>query len=125
MRQYVTQGTEVDILQRDNDRKLANLTMAVYVLQAVSFFAGVTPLIALIGLIINYIKRSEVKNTLYESHFNWQIRTFWVALLVGMLGYATLMVLVGFAILFVLFVWCVYRVWKGVLYLNDGRPMPA
>ena len=53
---------------------LKNVTLVVYGLQALSFFFGGP---ALIGLIINYVKRDDARGTLYESHFNWQIRTFW------------------------------------------------
>ncbi len=100
---------------------LSNLTLVVYVLQAVTFFTGIG---AIIGLIINYLKREEVRGTIYDSHFHWQIRTFWGALLGGAIGWISASLLVGFVILFLLFLWYLYRIIKGFLYLNEGKPLP-
>ncbi|HJU49964.1 MAG TPA: hypothetical protein VJ575_04355, partial [Pseudogulbenkiania sp.] len=103
------------------ERKLNNLTLAVYILQALSLFVGVT---AIVAIIINYLKRDDTRGTLYESHFLWQMRTFWWGLLGLALGYLTMFLLVGFVILFAVYVWLIYRVVKGFLNLNDGKPMP-
>jgi uncharacterized membrane protein len=70
---------------------------------------------------INYIKREEVKGTFLESHFDWQIHTFWYTLLWSVLGFITLLVGVGFVILIIDAIWFIYRIVKGVLYLNDGK----
>lgn len=59
------------------DDKLKNLTQLVYILQAISLAVGLT---AIAGLILNYLKRDEVKGTYLEDHFRWQIKTFWYAL---------------------------------------------
>ena len=102
---------------------LKNITTVVYALQAASFLWGVT---GIIGIVINYVKRDDVKGTLYESHFDWQIRTFWWWLLWSVIGVATVWLLVGFAILFAAWVWAIYRVIKGWLKLNEGKTvMPA
>ena len=102
---------------------LKTLTMVVYALQALSFLWGVT---GIIGIVINYVKRDDVKGTLYESHFDWQIRTFWWWLLWSVIGVATVWLLIGFAILFAAWIWAIYRVVKGWLKLNEGKPvMPA
>jgi uncharacterized membrane protein len=102
---------------------LKNITMVVYVLQALSFLWGVT---AIIGIVINYIKRDDVRGTVYESHFDWQIRTFWWGLVWCAVGMVLALALVGFLILFVAWVWMIYRVVKGWLKLNEGKPvLPA
>ena len=102
---------------------LKNVAMAVYVLQALSFLWGVT---AIVGIVINYVKRDDVRGTLYESHFDWQIRSFWWGLVWGIVGFLLIWVLVGFFILFAAWVWMIYRVVKGWLKLNEGKPvMPA
>lgn len=103
-------------------KSLKTLTLAVYILYALSYFTGVT---AIVGIIINYVKREEVAGTWLESHFRWQIRTFWFGLLWAVIGAATVVVLIGFAILFANFCWIIYRIVKGWLNLNDGKPMPA
>ena len=99
---------------------LKAITQVVYALQALSFALGVT---ALIGLIINYVKRDDVAGTVYQSHFDWQIRTFWWGLLWGVIGMLLIIVVVGFAVLFVGWVWTVYRVVKGWLKLTEGKPV--
>ncbi|KIA79763.1 DUF4870 family protein [Chromobacterium amazonense] len=111
---------ELELLD-ENERKLNNLTLAVYILQAVSLLVGVTGIVA---VIINYVKRDDVRGTLYESHFEWQIRTFWLALLGYVIGAVLTWLLVGFVILFAVWVWYIYRVVKGFLYFNDRKPLP-
>jgi uncharacterized membrane protein len=84
---------------------------------------------SIIAVIINYVKRNDARGTWLESHFTWQIRTFWFALAwacaVFLLGLVLVVVLVGFAIwavgLFVLGCWAIYRIASGWLRLNDRR----
>ena len=99
---------------------LKQLTMIIYVLYACSLFVGITGIVA---VVMNYVKRDDARGTLYESHFSWQIRTFWWGLLWAVLGFLTVWVLIGFAILFVNYVWCIYRIVKGFMNWNDGKPM--
>ena len=99
-----------------------NLTTIIYALYAVSLVFGVTCLVA---IIINYVKRDDVAGTWLESHFRWQIRTFWFSLLWGVIGAALSLVVVGFAILFADLLWYIYRIVKGWIRLNDGKPMYA
>lgn len=101
---------------------LRRLTLTVYVLDALSWLVAVT---ALIGIIINYVKRDDARGTIYESHFTWQIRTFWWSLTWALLGLATLVVGVGLVVLAAAAVWSIYRLVKGWLYWNDSRPIPV
>ena len=112
---------EIAVTSVEKMESLKKLTMVLYALYAFSYFAGIT---AIIGIVINYIKLEEVAGTWLESHFRWQIRTFWFGLLWVFVGFATLLILVGFAILFANFIWIIYRVIKGWLYFNDNKPMP-
>jgi uncharacterized membrane protein len=88
---------------------------------------------SIIAVIINYIKRGDARGTWLESHFTWQIRTFWFALLwacvIGLLGALLVIVLVGFAIwavgLFVLGIWAIYRIVRGWMALRDRKPIVA
>jgi uncharacterized membrane protein len=102
-------------------KSLKSLTQMVYVLYALSYFTGIT---AIVGIVINYVKKEEAAGTWLESHFRWQIRTFWFGLLWAVIGGITVFILVGFAILFANFVWIIYRIVKGWLNLNDNKPMP-
>ena len=100
-------------------RKLAGL---VYGLQAASMLVGVTLFAA---VVINYLRRSQAAGTWLESHFTWQIRTFWWSLAWCVLGLATAVLLVGLLILAASAVWFVYRIVRGWTELNEGRPMYA
>ena len=84
---------------------------------------------SIIAVILNYVKRGEVRGTWLESHFRWQIRTFWFALLWGsivvVVSLVLAIVLVGVATwfvgLFALGVWAIYRIARGWLRLVDRR----
>jgi len=104
----------------DTRANLRTLTHAVYALQALAFLTAITPLI---GVVINYVKLDDTAGSIYQSHFRWQIRTFWWSLLWTVVGTLALFVLVGYLILFALTVWYIYRIVKGWLWLNDNRPM--
>ena len=89
---------------------------------------------SIIAVVINYVKRSEARGTWLESHFTWQIRTFWFALawavLVALVSIPLSVILVGIgtwiAGMFVLGVWAIYRIARGWLRLKDHRPiMPS
>ncbi len=101
-------------------KSLKDLTQVVYILYALSYFTGIT---AIVGIIINYVKLDDVAGTWLESHFRWQIRTFWFGMLWAVLGAITLVFVVGFAILFANFCWVVYRIVKGWLSLSENKPM--
>ena len=103
------------------DMSLRNITMVVYGLQAAAFLVGITFIAA---VIVNYIKRPDVAGTIYESHFTWQIRTFWWSLLWGFLTLLTIWIGVGFLIGMAAAIWLVYRIVKGWLNLNEGKPVP-
>ena len=95
-------------------------TQLVYALQAASFIFGLTYFAA---AVINYAKWPEVEGTWLESHFRWQVNTFWYSLLWGVLGVATVLLLVGYAILFANTVWVIYRIAIGWTALRAGRPI--
>jgi uncharacterized membrane protein len=102
--------------------KNKTLTMVVYALQALGFLVGISWIVA---VVINYVKKEEVGGTWLESHFRWQIRTFWYGLLWGGLGAILLLVVVGYLVLLAAAVWVIYRIVKGWLYLNDNKPLPT
>lgn len=99
---------------------LKTVTMAVYALQALSFFFFLP---AVVALIINYVKRDDARGTVYESHFDWQIRTFWWGLLWTLVGIVLIVLGVGLLVLAVVYVWAIYRIVKGFLKLTEARPV--
>lgn len=107
--------------QPDRLAAAAKVTLFVYILQGLAFFLGGLPAVA--GIIINYLKRDAVAGTWLESHFRWQIRTFWYGLLWTGLGLLISWLGVGFIVLGIVWVWTLYRVIRGWLNYNDQRPM--
>ena len=107
-------------LTAERDKALRQLVALVYGLQAAALLVGVTLFAA---VILDYLRRGEAAGTWLESHFTWQIRTFWWSLAWTVLGLATLVVLVGFAILLASAVWYVYRIARGWSELNEGRAL--
>ena len=105
---------------RDAQKELRDMAALVYVLYAASFLVGVT-LIG--GVVVAYLKRDEAAGGWLESHYRWQIRTFWWALLWCAIGAITMLILVGFLVLFATAVWFIYRIAKGWLALRAGRPV--
>ncbi len=106
----------------DNMQSAKTLTLLIYALYAASFFVGIT---AIVAIIMNYVKKEDVTGTFLESHFRWQIRTFWFGLLWGLLGAIALAIVVGWFVLVANGIWIIYRIVKGWLKLNDGKSMYA
>ena len=103
-----------------SDKPLINFTTLIYILQGLSFFLGIT---ALVAIILNYVRMDAVRGTWLESHFRWQIRTFWFGLLWTVIGALTMIIGVGFVIFFFIYLWIIYRIIKGWMNLNDRLPM--
>ena len=119
---------------------LVRLTHVIYGLHAASLVTGIVGVATVVGafligwpsliaVILNYAKRSEVRGTWLESHFRWQIRTFWFGLLwvalCALFVVATLGVglLIAWAPLGVVGLWFIYRIARGWLRLMDRLPM--
>ena len=121
---------------------LFNWTQWIYALHAFSLLTGILGAATVVGafltgwpsiiaVILNYVKRSEARGTWLESHFRWQIRTFWYGLLwVSLCALFVIMtlgigILIAWLPLAIVSVWFVYRIVRGWLALKDGRPMYA
>ena len=124
------------------DPALVSYTHLMYGLHALSALIGfmtaafiatafVFGLPSIIAVIMNYVRRGEARGTYLESHFRWQLRTFWCAALaiavVFLLSVPLFFVLVGFITfpvgVIIVGVWVVYRVARGWLRLRDGQPV--
>jgi uncharacterized membrane protein len=119
---------------------LVNTVHLVYALHTLSLIIGITTAATVVGafafglpsiiaVAVNYLKRSEAAGTFLESHFRWQIRTFWFALLWCVIGAFFVATFIGIPIALVIFVgagaWAIYRVARGWLALRDRKPMYA
>jgi uncharacterized membrane protein len=117
---------------------LVTVIHLVYALHALSLLIGVTTAATIVGafvfgvpsiiaVVINYVKRGEARGTFLESHFRWQIRTFWFALLWCLIGTMLFATFVGIPLALVVFlaagVWAIYRVARGWLALRDRKAM--
>jgi uncharacterized membrane protein len=103
-------------------RNMRTFTHILYALYAFYWLSG--GLTGLVAIILNYIKRGDAAGTPYEDHFTWQIRTFWWSVLGHIIGFALIWVLgLGFLILGVAWVWTLYRIIKGWLYLYENKTL--
>ena len=100
--------------------QLRQYTLIAYGLYAASIFVGLTSIAA---VIMNYIKRDEVKGTWLESHFEWQIKTFWITLIAGLIGFVLTFILIGIPVLLAASIWFIYRIVKGLVVFMDNKPI--
>ena len=112
----------VAVANAEIEKAAKSLTTLIYVLYAASFLVGIT---AIVAIVMNYIKKGDVAGTFLESHFRWQMRTFWFGLLWSVVGGLLVVVVVGWAVIAANFVWLIYRIVKGLLRLNENKPMYA
>ena len=90
----------------------------VYGLFAVGYLVALT---TLAGVVYAYMSRGQ--NAVLDSHLRFQIRTFWISLLIGLIAMITMMIGIGFLIWAFLAVWGLVRVISGFLLANEGRPI--
>jgi len=103
-----------------NTHSIRTTAIIVYALQGIAL---ATALPMFIAVIINYIKLDDAKGTWVESHFRWQIRTFWFSLLWTVVGSLLTVIFIGWLILGINFLWVLYRVIKGAIQLSDDLPV--
>lgn len=126
------------------DARDVSFTHLMYALHAASILFGAVSTVAIltaflfgwpsiIAVILNYLKRGSVRGTWLDSHFSWQLRTFWWALALAVVASVVFiplaLVLIGIPLLLLSYLliglWAAYRVLRGWLALRDGRPMPG
>jgi uncharacterized membrane protein len=118
---------------------LITLAHVIYALHAFSAFTGLASSVlvltafltgwpSIIAVILNYAKRPEVRGTWLDSHFGWQIRTFWYALLWLLAGGVAFVTVVGIPVALVVWIltglWVLYRIARGWMTLSAQKPMP-
>ena len=122
------------------DESLLSYTHVMYALHSLAVLIGVTTFHTIIGsfigslpsivaVVMNYARRSATHGTFIESHFRWQLRTFWFAVLWAFAAVLAFVTLIGIPAaligLIVLTVWIIYRLVRGWLALRDKKPMPV
>ena len=123
-----------------SDTSLISWTQFIYGLHAISLLIGIIGAASVVGsfllgwpsiiaVIMNYVKRSEARGTWLESHFRWQIRTFWFGLLWVSLCVLFIIATLGIGIIIAWLpiamtgLWFIYRIARGWMALNERRPM--
>ena len=120
------------------DQALLSYTHVMYALHSLAVLIGITTFHTIIGsfigslpsivaVVMNYARRSATRGTLLESHFRWQLRTFWFAVLWACLSFLFMATIIGIPAallgLLALTIWIIYRLVRGWLALRDKRPM--
>src|SRR5437764_2383446 len=120
------------------DESLLSYTHVMYALHSLAVLIGITTFHTIIGsfigslpsivaVVMNYVRRSATRGTLLESHFRWQLRTFWFAVLWACLSFLFMATIIGIPAallgLLALTIWIIYRLLRGSLALRDKRPM--
>jgi uncharacterized membrane protein len=113
----------------------ANIVYALHTVSIVIALAGAATVIgsflfsipSIIAVILNYVKRGDARGTWVESHYRWQIRTFWYAMLWTVFAAILFVTIIGVPVAMVMFLvlsaWLIYRVARGWIRLRDKRPM--
>lgn len=93
----------------------------VYVLYLASALIGLT---VLVGLVIAYINRGQARGTWAESHYTYQIRTFWIGVVYSLVSFLLMFLGIGFLLILAVIVWAIVRCVKGLQWAVAGEPVP-
>ena len=129
---------ETEVSDDGAPASLVTTAQIIYALHALSILIGLTSAVTIVGafvfgipsiiaVIMNYAYRQGARGTFLESHFLWQIRTFWFALLWIVIGVILFLTVIGIPLAWIICiaagVWVIYRVARGWLTLQDRKPM--
>ena len=112
-------NTAANVVNTSNS-EVKNYVFIAYVTYAVGLLILFTPVV---GVIMAYVKRDEAQGSIYASHIDYLIKTFWVSLVGTVLGTFTTLILIGWLILLVTAIWFIYRVVIGLIKLNEDKPV--
>ena len=112
-------NTAANVVNTPNS-DVKNYVFIAYVTYAVGLLILFTPVV---GVIMAYVKRDEAQGSIYASHIDYLIKTFWVSLVGTVLGTFTILILIGWLILLVTAIWFIYRVVVGLIKLNEDKPI--
>ena len=97
----------------------ASMALIVYILYFAAYFVGIT---AIAGVVIAHVQKGS-GNAMLDSHYDFQIRTFWIGLLYTIVGFVLMLLLIGWLVWLWAFIWSLIRNIKGILALNENRPI--
>jgi uncharacterized membrane protein len=97
-----------------------SMALVVYILYFAGYFFALIP--SIVGVIIAHVQKGS-GDALLDSHYDFQIRTFWIGVLYAIVGFVLTFVLIGFLVWAWAFIWSLIRNIKGILALNEHRPI--
>jgi uncharacterized membrane protein len=109
------------ILDERTEQSLKDTVLLVYILMLISLFTAIPT--GLAGVIIAYVKRPEANDSWLASHFDAQIRIFWKSLIGFIVAGLLCFIVIGFPLLFVVWVWTLYNLAIGVRDLRNRKVM--
>lgn len=122
------------------DPRHVSYTHLMYALHALSILMGALTAASIAGkfvfgwpsivaVVMNYVRRGDVRGTWLESHYRWQLRTFWISavliIFVSPLAFTIILIPLVVAVYIAVAIWAIYRVARGWLALRDGIPLPG
>lgn len=143
--QTARHNNNLPVLEKAKEDALIKFNHITYLLYAVSFFSA--GLLWIVPIVMNYLRRGEAEGTWLATHFDWQIKTFWYSLILGIIGATLLfmslgglgisifaessevaigsivMAIIGGLIFVAAILWHLYRIVRGWIALTDNRPV--
>lgn len=101
------------------DESAKTHVLIAYVLMVTGIFTGIT---WIMGGIWAMVKKSDAKGTIFIDHYDNLIITFWVSLAVSVIAFPLCFIIIGYFLLFILWVWVLYRLIRGLIRLSNDRP---
>src|SRR5262245_17641118 len=115
----VTTITQIDPGRPQTVFSNTSMALIIYILYFVAYFVGIT---ALVGVIMAHVQKGS-GDAMLDTHYDFQIRTFWIGLLYAVVGFVLMFILIGFLVWAWAFIWSLIRNIKGILALNENRPI--
>lgn len=111
---------QVEILPQSGEPSEGRIANLIYILYLASLVFGIT---GLIGVVMAYVNKGDGPGWV-ESHYRFQIRTFWIGLLIGVIGGLTTLIVIGWFVLLFGLIWIIVRCAKGMKFLARGQAHP-
>ena len=102
----------------EDDAARINAIIA-YALMVIGFFTGI---FWIIGAIWAMVKKEDAKGTLFEDHYTNIVKTFWWSLAFSILGFFLSVLVIGYVILLIVWIWSMYKVIKGLARITSNKP---
>lgn len=103
-----------------SDANDTNTVKVIYILYLVGILI---PVMSIIGVVVAYVFRGDANNTV-QSHYTFQIRTFWISLLFQLIGWLTIFIGIGWLVLALWVIWLIVRCVKGLRVVSKNLPYP-